>query len=154
MQACIIKLAQELELRPEVVPSGAVVAFATECPQPGWEEYKEGWGRFIVGAVSAQRLKEIPGGFFRDSGGRDLTPKPIGEPGGEASHILTVEEMPPHTHGLNRSKGSDLSNNVILYSGSVVSTESGDPPQTHPIGGGLPHNNMPPYVALQLCKKK
>lgn len=76
-----------------------------------------------------------------------------GTTGGEASHTLTVDEMPSHNHRLttaypNESGASNMpSKNPNAYGGS--STNSA----IQATGGSQPHNNMPPYLAVYVWKR-
>ena len=77
-----------------------------------------------------------------------------GQTGGEETHTLTENEMPSHTHsawfynsGGNKSFGYNYGNK-----GSVsqeIETSSGIANN----GGGQPHNNMPPYLAVNVWKR-
>ncbi len=64
-----------------------------------------------------------------------------GDVGGEQNHILTVAEMPSHTHttGLLHPYHANTS------SGSGNTAYAGD---TGPTGDGLAHNNMQPYIGV------
>lgn len=93
-------------------------------------------GRFLLGASSAY---------------------PVGSTGGEATHTLTLSEMPSHSHGIrsNSTGGnadwvvSDHQSNKFQrelnfnWEGSVISKT----------GGGQPHNNMPPYVSVNMWQR-
>ena len=76
-----------------------------------------------------------------------------GATGGEATHTLTVEEMPSHTHrlkknssiGTARQSGGDwLTDN---YGNTWVSSAIEN------TGGGKAHNNMPPYLVVYMWKR-
>ena len=80
-----------------------------------------------------------------------------GSVGGEATHILTTEELPAHAHTFNRhqlwrtesvpeagvSDGYGASNKTLtVYQDNTSS-----------VGGGQPHNNMPPYLVVSVWKR-
>ena len=73
-----------------------------------------------------------------------------GTKGGEASHTLTTDEMPAHTHAQtvvgSRSGSGDTyaSWNASNLYGNTASSYN----KTLSTGGGKAHNNMPPYLAV------
>lgn len=69
--------------------------------------------------------------------------------GGEASHTLTVDEMPAHSHSVPNMPGYDTGTEWVGQSGTAA-------PQTRNTainGGGAAHNNMPPYLAVYMWKR-
>lgn len=73
-----------------------------------------------------------------------------GDTGGEATHTLTVDEMPSHTHSTPVKSGSYTTMNggggntwVNIYTNDYVTNT----------GGGQAHNNMPPYLAVYMWKR-
>ncbi|WP_407553028.1 phage tail protein [Vibrio parahaemolyticus] len=119
-------------------PQGAVVAFySDECPS-GWQDYKELSGRVIVGVGK----------------GSGLQLRSLGDVGGKESHLLTVEELPPHNHAASRVpwgqlnwKGGDSDPFWARNGGKYEGYTTGNS------GGGKEHNNMQPYLALLYCRK-
>ena len=79
-----------------------------------------------------------------------------GETGGEENHTLTINEMPKHSHkmkydsvgwtAIKLSSGTNgiLENNASSYDGQYSTEE---------IGNGNAHNNMPPYLAVNMWKR-
>ena len=71
----------------------------------------------------------------------------VGATGGEASHTLTVNEMPSHTH-------NDGTSASVAYGGTSgnstaqVSFDASAGRATTSAGGGQAHNNMQPYVVV------
>lgn len=89
-----------------------------------------------------------------------------GSTGGEASHTLTVSEMPSHTHGIETNEtytGGAAHTGWRLRMNSKAKGTAWDNPndampnlnQTWTIytGGNAAHNNMPPYLAMYVWKR-
>lgn len=76
-----------------------------------------------------------------------------GTTGGEATHKLTVEEMPSHSHGYVRSRlffSDPQGQNAIAYNNNIGQAIGAG---TNNTGGSKPHNNMPPYLAVYIWKR-
>jgi microcystin-dependent protein len=77
--------------------------------------------------------------------------------GGESEHILTIEEMPSHSHKYTTPlKGRDNSgiDSGNHYDGETFMHPLIDGEKTESVGGSQPHNNMPPYYALCYIMRK
>lgn len=96
--------------------------------------------------------------------GQGLSLRDLGEQSGVESITLLVSEMPIHTHGLLAAVqdlgdlGAPASNRALARSGKGSGYKANPSanaimaPQTiAPAGGGLPHNNMQPYLTLNFC---
>lgn len=106
-----------------------------------WEQLKD---RFLVGAGNSYSA---------------------GSTGGEATHTLTADEIAEHTHaGLHyaREDGGPISlytpdgTYPEAFALTYTQRQNGDAPTpiyTGASGGGLPHNNMPPYLAIYMWKR-
>lgn len=75
----------------------------------------------------------------------------VGKTGGEASHSLTITEIPRHAHEYYRMKSGGSTWWVQGKDGTIFSQEVID---TSPIGEGRAHNNMPPYRAVYMYRRK
>lgn len=105
--------------------------------------------------------------------GADDSTYKAGATGGEATHTLTAEEMPAHSHSGTTSTNGDHSHGVRdadYHDGYGSSFDSGDwGPQryiptsnagnhnhtftTDNAGGGAAHNNMPPYLVCYMWQR-
>lgn len=79
-----------------------------------------------------------------------------GTTGGDATHTLTVDEMPSHSHeSLN---GGGYGNHFAAGSSGVYVVSANKnitayTPYTTATGGGAAHNNMPPYLAVYVWRR-
>lgn len=71
-----------------------------------------------------------------------------GSTGGEATHKLTIDEMPSHSHGVIVDKGGAKSTPSLQAVGGKTTRA-----QTTNVGGNAAHNNMPPYLAVYVWKR-
>lgn len=75
-----------------------------------------------------------------------------GDTGGEATHTLTVNEMPSHSHGIQDSyhAGTQYGWANLQPSGAHVAWSTSN---TYDTGGGAAHNNMPPYLVVYMWQR-
>jgi microcystin-dependent protein len=97
--------------------------------------------------------------------GSGLSPRCLGEQSGSDTITLLQTEIPAHTHAVSgrNSVGQDVSpqGDVWAVPGAarglnMYNQNAGGAPQMNPTafgltGGGLPHNNLPPYLTLNFC---
>ena len=92
----------------------------------------------------------------------------LGRTGGEETHVLALNEMPAHTHDIKQRKSNPTSvssfyNSVYTGGGieyaftqsakTTINQEATDHLFNTSTGGGQPHNNMPPYLAIYVWKR-
>lgn len=79
-----------------------------------------------------------------------------GVTGGEATHKLTVEEIPAHSHYIKSYRGGAQWSVGYLWSRAAAdagNAEGGQSNYTYDTGGSKAHNNMPPYLAVYIWKR-
>jgi microcystin-dependent protein len=94
--------------------------------------------------------------------GPGLTPREVGEVGGEENVTLLQQQMPLHTHTAQASGtsgqgsptnniwGSGLKGHGGLYS-PVGGQVTMNPTALSVVGGSQPHNNQQPYLTVNFC---
>jgi len=91
------------------------------------------------------RVPDIRDRFIWGQHEEGTPPTGIGSTGGEVEHTLTTAEMPAHDHSVH-AHGIP----ALTPEGAIpVSTPNIINGSTGSTGGGDPHNNMPPYIALR-----
>ena len=94
---------------------------------------------------------DLRGRFVLGGGGSTYA---IGSTGGEATHKLTVAELPSHNHysstkaGRMFTLGTSAGQYIVTSSQTQTSNVTGGN-----AGGGTAHNNMPPYYVLAYIMK-
>jgi len=86
---------------------------------------------------------------------------PLGQPGGEQAHTLTLAEMPAHMHVLS---GTSTSGAALIPAGNLLAAtpnqlyHGADSSQTAlasesvaQVGGSQAHDNMQPYLTASFC---
>lgn len=101
---------------------------------------------------------QISGRFLLASGGGYSA----GSTGGEASHRLTISEIPSHSHGTNsegtynqKATGSGENTGYGTYPTWLAADYKSNwrNINTTSSGGGGYHNNMPPYLVVNVWKR-
>ena len=70
--------------------------------------------------------------------------------GGAKTHVLTVDEIPPHNHDISLGIGASTPSINKGSSGSVMST---DTTSIASKGGGQAHNNLQPYITVFMWQR-
>ena len=73
----------------------------------------------------------------------------IGNTGGEENHVLTIAEMPAHSHNiLKASTVAAINTRAAIGSNNAIADQS-----TSSVGSGNAHNNMPPFLRIEFIIK-
>ena len=117
-------------------------------------------GSIYMSTVSTNP-KDLFGGTWKALGGRfligaDSTYK-AGATGGEATHKLSIAEMPSHYHTLyGHPCGTEASGYGLWYPGNGFTDRAyvtGDSYNSGSQGSSNAHNNMPPYLSVYMWKR-
>lgn len=86
-------------------------------------------GRFLLGASSSYKINTS---------------------GGEATHKLTVNEMPSHSHTLYCGGNPNFAVSPTATGGQGWNAQTSTTSST---GGNVAHNNMPPYKVVYIWER-
>jgi microcystin-dependent protein len=146
----------------EIFPKYMVIAWGTSSGSP------KGWalcdGKSYIlnldGTVSISTLStaiktpDLKGRFILGAGaGTNLINRTLDNPiGGFENHILTLDQLPKHSHSILEYGNSQNSEALSHVAGqySANKHQAGDTGYT---GGGGSHNNMPPFYVLYYIMK-
>lgn len=78
-----------------------------------------------------------------------------GATGGEATHTLTVKEMPNHKHSISYPNAAGPEEAAIGYpaDSDINKSWGAEMCKTQGAGEGAAHNNMPPYLVVNMWKR-
>lgn len=147
----------------DVMPVGSIIAFAGATAPDGWllcdgsaidaSKYPE-----LIVAIGSNNTPDLRSRFTIGSGqGSGLSNYNYGQTGGEENHTLSIAEMPSHQH---HGWGEHF-DNIWPYGVSGQANNHGANQNdtdnyfynTSPTGGSQPHNNIPPYFAVNYIIK-
>ena len=102
------------------------------------------------GTLFGGTWQQITGRFLLAAGGGYSA----GATGGEASHTLTVSEIPSHSHAYSDTQ-SRLAQGSYGYNANDTMYDQffSQSKSTGSSGGGGAHNNMPPYLVVYVWKR-
>lgn len=114
-------------------------------------------GAYPIGSIYLSVTDANPaalfGGTWERIGGRFLlgadSTYAAGSTGGEAAHTLTVDEMPKHNHEIDNLNASGNATPFMTVQAQDKKGYGGNV-QTMYAGGGKAHNNLPPYMAVNM----
>jgi len=72
----------------------------------------------------------------------------LGKQGGAKKHLLTIDEMPRHNHTTTAGRANSGGSDVPVQDG-----ESSAPAEIEYTGGDVPHNNLQPYLVVNIWKR-
>lgn len=147
-----------------LVPTGTIVTYAGTSAPAGW---------FMCDGSAKSKtiyvnLFNVIGTTYGNSGYNFLLPdlkgkvpvgldteqtefNNIGQTGGKKTHTLNLDEIPEHTHTYQNNVGDQGVHTLTTQSSAADQVEYNQ--TTGPAGGGLPHNNLQPYIVLNYIIK-
>jgi hypothetical protein len=130
-------------------PVGSIYINADDSTNPN---ILLGYGTWV--AISAGKMLLGANGLVIDGAYVQGT-YAAGSTGGEATHTLTIDEIPAHAHNVDLQS---LNSNSDAGSGRIATGGQGAEGlipliETSSVGGGQAHNNLPPYIVVYMWKR-
>lgn len=122
----------------DAIPTGTIVMWSGEVVPNGWAicDGQNGTpdlrGRFIIGANDTYKLETT---------------------GGSATHTITVDELPSHTHTVSGVNLTEDGSGGSLFPGGEDAVVPSEESTTSATGGGQEMDILPPYYALAYIMK-
>ncbi|MEM9886566.1 MAG: tail fiber protein, partial [Bacteroidota bacterium] len=141
----------------DLVPVGTIQMWPTSTAPSGWlicngSSFNASTYPELNSVLGGNTLPNFNGRFplgAGNSGTTGSTSHSIKSTGGEEQHVLTINEMPAHSHGVTYSdRSKDGNGNNVSDLGSSGKTET-----TSSTGGSQAHNNMPPFYTINFIIK-
>ncbi len=137
------------------LPAGAIVAFSGTASLGGWVVCNgTAVDLPVLDPMFQSRAPDLEGRVIIGAGeGAGLTVRTLGERGGSEFVTLSVAELPAHKHDVLLGLDADSQGPTGLIPATIFAASSG--PQVFmselsvkSAGGGSPHNNMGPSLAM------
>jgi microcystin-dependent protein len=141
------------------LPRGSIMAWNSSRVPKGWALCDgQSWnldsnGDAQVDSTGVQ-TPDLRGRFILGAGqGNGLTNRTLGDNvGGEETHTLNSNEIPPHQHQINL-RGGNAGTSVHPHQFRTGDSENQQYTTLLSGGAGQPHNNMPPFYVLTYIMK-
>ena len=110
----------------------------------GWQRVSEMSGRIPIGVGQGTDKNNVSKNFN------------VNEKGGEYEHTLSVNEMPKHAHEFTGDDQLSKAHRIVRenpgYDADSDNSGASKVYLTGDTGGGLPHNNIPPYYGVYFIR--
>lgn len=165
-------LVREENILPELlIPVGSVVSYISNNAPKGWlsclgqevsrEEYSDLFSvigtTYGVGNESTTfNLPNLVGRVVVGRGNEEgLTSRSIGDIGGSETHVLSIDQIPSHSHNVSNTVQISGQNTAgsIDDSGGEIDNVNTITTASASVGGGESHNNMQPFTVLNYIIK-
>lgn len=133
----LMEMAENVKMFFDYMHPKGCIYFSTEAQSPSQQGISDGTWVAIEGKFL----------FAQDSS------HTAGSTGGEETHTLTIEEIPSHRHATHAFASTGTAYGFYTNGWNNASGYAENTDMVTFTGGGQPHNNMPPYLAVYCWKR-